>query len=83
MILLVGCYNPLIYGVSRDALVSLDWKAFFRGEINWFRETKFHRYYFSVAGESCFCRPTAVQLCIIIIGKRERRGGFVWRDMMN
>lgn len=31
MILLVGCYNPLIYGVSRDALVSLDWKAFFRG----------------------------------------------------
>lgn len=67
----------------REALVSLDLMGFLAEQINWMGEKVFHRHYFSVAGESCFCRPTAVQLCKIIIGKCERGGGFVWRDMMN
>ena len=52
--------------------MSLGLIGFLAVQINWMGEKVFHRHYFSVAGESCFCRPTAVQLCKIIIGKRER-----------
>ena len=52
--------------------MSLGLMGFLAEQINWMREKVFLRHYFSVAGESCFCRPTADQLCKIIIGKRER-----------